>query len=404
MNKYTELLNQIMALPVFDTHTHLETGYRQPHEGLYARSFFDICDYFWFKRELIAVGYHKGAEVDPTSLDAATELHASLQEMRNTVWARTVMQAMENLFGIRPDSPQRILELSEVMSKSVENRQWGLQVCDKIGIQNTVMGPGGGSKETRVDVDVLGDRIVRVPIFQLAGKFVPGYDENNPECYQHVDEIKASLKTIVDSYITQGWKTVRVNWLFHPDAEKSKQKDFTPEELKDRANLDQYFGHFLLECLQEHGFSIQVFFGGGSKGPENNPLHVPRLNGIFERYPGLKFELFSMAELSSMDMVQAARIYPNVYPGGMWWYTFRPSIYEMNMRYRVEALPPSRCTFVASDARCIEWSYIKILLIKTVMTRFFHDQIEKGWLDEDAALFTARHWLHDTAASLYLPK
>ena len=226
MSTYDDLFNRIMALPVFDTHTHLESGYRQPHKGLYARSFFDVCDYFWFRRELNAVGYRKGAGVDPASPDAARALHDSLRGIRNTAWTRTVMQAMEDLFGIRPDSPARILELSEVMSKSVENRQWGLQVCDRIGIRKTVMGLGGGPEGTLVDVDVLGDRIVRVPLFRLAGKFVPGYDENDPELY----------------------------------------------------------------------------------------------------------------------------------------------------------------------------------LVKTMMARFFHDQIEKGWLDDDAALFTARHWLHDTAETLYLPK
>lgn len=73
-------------------------------------------------------------------------------------------------------------------------------------------------------------------------------------------------------------------------------------------------------------------------------------HGIFKMYPGLKFELFCAAELSSLDMVQAARIYPDVYPGGMLWFTFRRGVYEKHMQCRVEALPAGPATFVASDA------------------------------------------------------
>lgn len=38
------------------------------------------------------------------------------------------------------------------------------------------------------------------------------------------------------------------------------------------------------------------------------------------------------------------------------------------------------------------------------MSRFFHNQIEEGWLEEDATLNTARHWLQDTAEQFYCPK
>ena len=45
---YESVFQSIMDLPVFDTHTHLETGWRQSTKGLYARSFFDICFNFFF--------------------------------------------------------------------------------------------------------------------------------------------------------------------------------------------------------------------------------------------------------------------------------------------------------------------------------------------------------------------
>jgi len=88
-------------------------------------------------------------------------------------------------------------------------------------------------------------------------------------------------------------------------------------------------------------------------------------------------------------------------PGGLWWFNFRASTYRETMRYRLEALPASRCTLLASDARCIEWVYCKTLVVKRLLAEFLSDQLERGWLDQDTALYVAREWLHDAAARLY---
>jgi glucuronate isomerase len=71
------------------------------------------------------------------------------------------------------------------------------------------------------------------------------------------------------------------------------------------------------------------------------------------------------------------------------------------MHYRLEALPPRKCSLVVSDARCIEWCYGKIRLIKHLLAEFLSDQIERGWLDAATALRVARDWLYDSAAALY---
>lgn len=405
---YESIYQSILDLPVFDTHTHLETGWRQSTKGLYARNFFDICRYFWFQRELEAAGYRFQNKEDGTEEvcpEGAKALHEGLCRIRNTYWTRTVMQAMEDLYGIRPDSADRILELSDTMGKGLSNREWGNQVCDKIGIRKTVMGPGGAPEGTELeaDVDLIADRIVRVPAFRL-GKSLQGFDENDPDLHLKVDDLKEQVKAQVEAFRAAGCRTIRVAWPFLKEQEQAARKDFSQEDLQDKGNLSQYLGHVLFGLLEEYGFALQIFFGMGRSAAQNDTMHVSAMHDIFKMYPGIKFELFCSAELSSLDMVQAARVYQNVYPGGMWWFTFRRSVYEKNMQYRVEALPAGRATFVASDARCIEWSYIKILLIKKIMARFFHNQIEEGWLDEDAALYTARHWLHDTAEQLYCPK
>lgn len=413
---FDSLFQSIVELPVFDTHTHLESGYRQCTQGLYARNFFDICRYFWFERELEAVGLPRRGKSEIEKKDFpqhAKAYHAALRKTRNTTWTRTVMEAMEHLYGIRPDSVGNILELSDTMERNLDDPDWGYTVCDRIGIRTAVIGPVS-EQESRVGNSVhrIGERTLVVPAYRVS-KAVAELGETD-EPHLQLDALKERIRADVAQFHAAGIRTVRADWPFVHDREGAVRNDFSQEELRDPAKLTQHLGHFLFGVLQECGFALQVFFG--MERPTGAPLsdlnlvrtyaqndttHVAAMHNIFEMYPGIRFELFCASELSSLDMVQAARIYPNVYPGGLWWFTFRRSVYERSMQYRVEALPASRATFVASDARCIEWSYIKILLIKKIMARFFHNQIREGWLDEDAALYTARNWLHDSAERIY---
>jgi len=74
------------------------------------------------------------------------------------------------------------------------------------------------------------------------------------------------------------------------------------------------------------------------------------------------------------------------------------------MQARVEAVPASKSAIVASDARCIEWCYGKILLVKWVLADFLHTQGKRGWLSTTDALWVAQEWLHDAAARRYCPQ
>lgn len=413
---FESISQNIMDLPVFDTHTHLESGWRQCTKGLYARNLLDICRYFWFERELEAAGYRPvgpGDDAGEVRPEQAKALHEALRRTRNTYWTRTVMEAMETLYGVRPDGIDRILEVSDRMAKNLSDPEWGYQVCDRIGIRKTVIGPPG--PEAQSSMALIRERTVLVPSLSI-DTLLKGVDLNEVDLDQKLDELKAQIAAQLEEWHASGVRTIRAAWPFFKDQDRAVRKEFSPDEFRDPGNLTQYLGHFLFGLVEQYGFSLQIFFGMQAPAAgalsdrrlirtyaQNDPWHVAVMHNIFEMYLGINFELFCATELNSLDMVQAARIYPNVYPGGLWWFNFRRSVYEKNMQYRVEALPASRATFVASDARCIEWSYIKILLIKKLMARFFHQQIREGWLDEDAALYTARHWLHDTAEQLYGP-
>ena len=139
---------------------------------------------------------------------------------------------------------------------------------------------------------------------------------------------------------------------------------------------------------------------GGGRVPVNNPRRLLPLYTLFRDY-ACAFELVLGSSIDNLAAVQAATIFPNVYAGGMWWYNFRASTYRASMQYRLEGLPPAKSVLVVSDARHVEWCYGKVLLVKRLLADFLFDQVERGWLGRDDALWVAREWLYGAAAARY---
>ena len=182
--------------------------------------------------------------------------------------------------------------------------------------------------------------------------------------------------------------------------------DLPPKEVE-RPQVEAFLTRALLLALGEHGMFAQLFLGIAPVTPAtsmaiNDPRRITNLYPLFERY-ACDFELVIGAPQYNLDAVQPARIYPNVHLGGLWWYNFRNSTYRQAMQYRLEAVPAGKCALVASDARCIEWCYGKILLVKRLLADFLYEQVEGGWIDRQDALWVAGEWLHDAAARRYLP-
>ena len=404
VKKDPELREEIMALPVFDTHNHLKGG-----EDLSARDFWTIGHYFWFKRELQAAGYPRNADALPEDARAKAFIGA-LDKARNTAWNQAVRRSMVELFGIELKDVASIAALNRRIAETHADANWPKTVCDRAGLAALTI--GGLEKQP---FGRIAERVLPVPNFnpfdaKSVQRFLAAGDRKAA-----IGEAVAEVRGRLDAFKAQGIKTLRVPWTFRKGTGLITDVPELTATGNTEDRIQHYLAHALFEELDKRRFHLQIFLGveqptPGYKQrsdaqrtyPRNDTDRVVEMHDIFNRYSDCTFELINAAELSSLDLVQAARIFTNVYPGGLWWFAFRPSIYRLNMQYRMEGLPACRATFVATDARCIEWAYIKTMLVKRLMAEFFEDQIARGWIDRETALATARSWLHDTAAGLYL--
>jgi glucuronate isomerase len=350
---------------VFDTHTHLDTS-----ANVAAESAWDILHYFWFKRELCAVGYPEHAEELEESTRRTLVLDA-LDKSRNTYWNTIVRRILSDLYDISLERPADFDALAEKLAHTSTDPDWPIQVCARLHVKNIVV------DESPMEVsDEFRKRLVIVPNYGLPARIQANGAPN-------VD-VESELDTLID----KGYRTIRIDLdPFMAGAEH------TPEEA---AVWERMLNH-----LNEADVRIQVF-SGMKRNPKpdtmlDDPQRIVRLHPIFDQYRGIQFEIVNAAAGNNLDIVQAARIFPNVHPGGLWWFNFRASTYLSTLQQRFEALPTSRSCIVASDARCIEWEYGKVLFVKSVLAQFLEQQIESGWTDLDGAQRAAQDWLYNAA-------
>jgi hypothetical protein len=390
--------DEILALPVWDTHTHLVP------EMLAAQTFWDIGHYFWFLRELQAAGYPRHPDELPLEQRIAAYLQA-FDATRNTSMNWVVRQIFKTLYGIEIVDAQSIRDADQAVRLTAQQTDWPARVLDKLAIRRICL-HGQTHREfphlpgiaCTVPVDANLDWNDLVNRVYLARERHTAADQAAAEIARNVCELAQAGITCVRAPTSPFEQLGLAAY---------DQTDAVPAAGARRREVEVWLANRLFRALAQQGIAAQLFLGveltsGGQRVALNDTSRIVNLHGLFAKHPDCRFELVIGSELNNLDAVQAARVYPNVHVGGMWWYNFRASTYRQSMQYRIEALPSCKCALIASDARCIEWCYGKILLVKRLMADFLFEQIELDWLDHDQALRVARDWLHDAAARLYV--
>ncbi len=392
---------EIMGLPVFDTHTHLN----MPGVPVPARNFWDIAHYFWFLEELWSVGYPRNAG-DLPEAERIDGFVAAFEASRNTAWNTIVRRMFATLYEIELKDAASVRHADAAVRESFQQPDWAKRVIDRLNIRYIAVNnlrdhdfpqmPGVGvAVPSRSDFDRQKwvERLLAASDQRAAG-----------------NAAQEALGEAVGKLHAMGIRGMRVE--AEPFVQDNRVALEMPDELPargmDKHHLEIFLTHAQLRALGAYGMFAQLFLGierevtDSTSMAVDDPRRITNLYPLFERHT-CDFELVIGAPGNNMDAVQPARIYPNVHVGGLWWYNFRSSTYRQAMQVRLEAVPASKCALVASDARCIEWCYGKILLVKHLLADFLHDQITLGWIDRSDALWVAREWLHDAAARRYLP-
>lgn len=370
------LKRRIIELPVFDTHSHVNA----PERSMGARNFGELGHYFWLSQQLQGVGWREPEAIDQA---AANAYYDAFVKTENTAMNWCLRRILLDVYGVVVRSPKDILVADALIQEQAQCADHIQAVCAKGNIQKIVQNLESQALYPEMpELGILVADTLNATISSVVE--APSQDT--------VDAAVSSLTRQLDALSEKGQKGVRIDYnLFELIAEAPWRK----------ALLDAIFGR-----LHQHKMFVQIFLGMERRStgsyPQYDAMRITQMDEYFLRHPNCRFELVCAAEGNCLDVVQAAVKCPNVYPGGLWWYTFRPSMFMQTMQQRLEALPAMKCPLLVSDATSVEWCYGKSMLVKTLAAEFLSQKVADAWITEECALRTASAWLYDAPASYYL--
>ncbi|MNI09883.1 hypothetical protein D3C73_629710 [compost metagenome] len=385
-----QFTERIMQLPVLDTHTHL-VG-----DSLRAQDFWEIAHYFWLFRELQAAGYPEDAMELPEEVRIEAFLEA-YHASRNTLMNQVLTSIFKNLYSITLSDAASIRAADAAVKLSAVESGWARKVAESSNIRRFVV----NKAEHAQFQDMEHDAILIPRIDGKIGNWVREIEASHDPAGAF-KQVSASLAELLNKYKEDGCPGIMTTL---PRYEASANRRVVIGQGSTRDEIMMMLLHEVCAVASQHHLLVQLFLGVerswcGTAFPANDTSRILKLSALFEMY-SCPFELVLASELNNLDAVQAGWNFPNVHVGGMWWFNFRASTYRDSMQYRFEALPAIKSSLVVSDARCIEWSYGKIVMIKRLTAEFLWNQVEGGWMDEDGAIQVADYWLYLSAAKRY---
>lgn len=383
---------EIMHMDVFDTHSHL-IG-----DNLNANDFWKIGEYFWLLQELQAAGYPKNPEQLPEDQRIQAYVKA-LNMTRNTSMNWVVRNIFKNLFGIELKDEKSIRLANEAVQATSSDINWAQDVAKQLSIKNVTV-----NYDKHIPFNNMPGTGVLVPrIDGYISQWVKEIAESENQL-KAAEKVTEDLDKLLNGFAKSGCKAImttlrRFNLRTNGDSWGLNTSNNSVDQIM------VYILHVLCSDCEKYNLLIQFFLGvengwSSNTTSANDTNRILNLHGLFDKY-NCQFELVVASEINTMDVVQAARLFPNVHVGGLWWFTFRPSIFMDTMQKRFEAIPPSKSSLIVSDARCIEWCYGKVLLIKHLVADYLYKQITSGWINRDEAMWIAKEWLYMSAAVRY---
>lgn len=250
-----ELIEQIIGLPVFDTHSHVNA----PGRPLGARNFADLGYYFWLSQQLQGVGWKESGDLDAS---AAAAYFDAFLKTENTSMNWCLRRILLDLYDITIGSPGDILAADSLIRERAASSDHVREVCRKGEIRKVTQ-----NLETQArfpdlpELGVLVADTLNAPVASFLEH--PSEDALGPAV--------TTLHETVDAMARKGQKGARIDFNLFESLENASWR---------HALLDAIFSR-----LHDHGMFVQMFIGmkrhPRGSFPQDDPTRITGLIPVF---------------------------------------------------------------------------------------------------------------------------
>jgi uncharacterized protein len=340
------------------------------------------------------------------------------EKTRNTSYARYILIAIRDLFGIDDLNEGTYQALSEALQASNKKGWYQHVLRERAGIEVSVV-QYGITKCGTMDMDR--DLFVPSIVFDQFVDIRDPIDLRRLEydtdvAIQSVDDLIRALGLAMGRKVEEGMVAVKTGLAYQRaiyygeatrhEAEQVFNRLFRhPQERlswEEAKPLQDYMMHQVIRCAIDHRRPIQVHTGlqEGNANVITNSSPTLLLN-LFLQYPKARFDIFHASYPYHSELAVLAKNFPNVYADLCWMYLISPWMAASILHEWLETVPANKILGFGGDSIIVEGTYAHSRIARQVIARVLAEKVEGGYCTEREAVTFGQMILRGNAKDLF---
>jgi glucuronate isomerase len=418
-----KLYKEISKIPIVDIHTHVD--FLNP----FAKNAWQILSYHYFTEMAHSQGM-PGEIVaskklsDKNKIEKLSQYLPAIKITQPYIW---LISLSKKLFDF-PHSqlgPDNWKVLWKCVEKKAGNPKRLQELCrlSNIEIISTTNLPwenlDGIEKHKNKNGKQLFIPTFRVDSLLIADKTtIKNLEESTGEKISNLEDYENAISRRLNYFIKKGAKSLAISLNSNPatmHVEKKEAQEIFKKTLKGVSNTLVEFSAYMLDFLsslcEKHGLPFQLMIGAErdvyTKGvPGGKDVLQPNgnllgLKYILNKYPKVKFPISVLSPIEDKELAIYARIFPNVYASGHWWFENTYESIRANLKNRLRLAPHTKMIGQYSDAYTLELIEAKIDMYKHALSDVLEECIEEKSIGKQEALNIAKDLLYNEPKKVF---
>jgi hypothetical protein len=333
------------------------------------------------------------------------------KEMRNTAYARAVLLAANDIYGISDINDDTYVTLSEKIRENSKPGLYKTILKEKSGIDLSITDGGHRLYDTLYYRHVERfDQFILVSSKRDITGLGSTYDINVRSLDDYLKALRKAFKAGVDYHMV-GVKSalayqriLKFNNTSHARAQSVFETLFREEAVnKDELKaLQDFMMHRVLDLAEEFDLPIQIHTGlqagNGNDITHSDPTH---LINLFMEHPGVNFCLFHSSYPYGGELSVLAKNFPNVFIDMCWTPVISPAYSIRYLDEWLETVPANKIMVFGGDYSVVEMVYAHSVFARRVVTRVLNEKVRTGYFSEEEAKYIALKILRENALEIF---
>ncbi|MFC1562803.1 amidohydrolase family protein [candidate division KSB1 bacterium] len=418
---YRRIKSAVDNIWMVDTHEHLMTEKERLSRNI---DFFELFSQYT-SSDLISSGMPRGyfGNKEETLEERWEKFYPYWKKMRNTGYAKCILVAVRDLFGIDDINENTYREINRKIIESNKKGGWYKHVLkDKAKIDVSLLDVLNRKDKGLSEIN--GEYFVRVRRFedrdfnfvQVSPKTLPDLEIHTGIKIRTLEDLLSALDTAFQKAINEenivGVKIaiaysrkIQFDDVPKIEAEQAFNKMFKYKETLSKEETTK-FQDFLIHQVIEHAIKydlpIQIHTGlqtgSGNIITNSKPTHLVNL---FMKYRKAKFDIFHGSYPYMGELATLAKNFQNVYIDMCWMHIISPSASKRYLEEWLETVPSNKILAYGGDYLFVEGAYGHAVMAREIVAEVLTKKVEEGYFSEKEAITIAKRILRDNAIELF---